>query len=267
MTTDVPDVKSDPPARDTSALTEVALGLINTGQAAGVPLRLCGGLACWVRAGEAGRRFALAAGRTYSDFDLAANFADRSTVVELLKRAGFKESSTTATVPGSRRGIFSGPGELHGDVFYDVIDFCHCIDFRHRLEVDYPTLPVAELLLHKLQIMELTAKDIIDAQVLLFEFEFTASDKDAISVPRVAGLCGSDWGLFRTTCINIDRISTATQSAAYFQADQRNRVLGQLARLRELLDEAPKSLRWRFRAILGEHVRWYETVEEDEVEP
>jgi hypothetical protein len=35
-----------------------------------------------------------------------------------------------------------------------------------------------------------------------------------------------------------------------------------LTRLREAIDQAPKSARWRLRARIGERVRWYEEPEE-----
>lgn len=265
MNEDATDTRTAATAKDVSSLLTTALDLITAGHAVGVPLRLCGGLAGWFRSGETARRFAVAAGRSYSDFDLAAYYPDRNKVIELMNGAGFREASATATVPGIRRAIFSGPDALHGDVFFDAIDFCHYVDFRGRLEVDHPTLPLAELLLQKMQVVELTPKDVLDVQMLLFQFDFANSDEGAFSVPRIAGLCGTDWGFYRTMSINIDKMSAATESAAYLDEVQRTRVLDKFTCLRRVVNDAPKSLRWRLRAVVGDHVRWYETVEQAEV--
>jgi hypothetical protein len=150
-------------------------------------------------------------------------------------------------------------------VFYDTIDFCHPIELRGRLENSYPTIPLADLVLHKTQIVELAPKDVIDLQMVLHEFDFSSSDKDAISIPRIAVLCGSNWGLYHTTGISIDKSTAATHSATYLNANQKTRILGQLAQFQQILEDAPKSLRWRARAFIGERVRWYETVDRDEV--
>ena len=38
---------------------------------------------------------------------------------------------------------------------------CHDIPFKDRLEIDYPTIPLAELLLEKMQIVQINEKDLI----------------------------------------------------------------------------------------------------------
>ena len=46
------------------------------------------------------------------------------------------------------------------------------------------------------------------------------------------------------------------------QAGQAFAPVEQAAALRKLADEAPKSVKWRMRASLGDKVRWYELPEE-----
>lgn len=250
------------------ALLSAAQHLIDAARAEGIVLRLCGGLACWHCSSESARRFATTAARRYSDMDFAAYYSDRDQVLRLLARRGFIETPSTATVPGVRRTIFrSTDGELHGDVLYDAIDFCHRIDLRGRLEVDASTLPVADLLLQKLQIVQLGAKDVVDIQMLLFDYNFAENDIRAINAPRIAALCGSDWGLYHTTTLNITKVRSFTEETSDLPPEHKQRLYSQLERLGRVLLDAPKSLRWRLRSIPGDHVRWYESVDTVEVEP
>ena len=49
---------------------------------------------------------------------------------------------------GRHRQIFNDKeGNKAIDVFLDKLEMCHVIDFKDRLEVDSPTVPLAELLL------------------------------------------------------------------------------------------------------------------------
>lgn len=246
-----------------STLLEYALQVVDSASNEGAIIRLCGGLACWYHATEVARAFSAAAGRTFSDVDFVAYVKDRQRIVTLLRSLGLHESHDTATVPGNRRAIFNGANGLHVDVFYDVLEFCHPIDLRHRLEMTSPTIPLSDLLLHKTQIVDLTTKDIIDLQTLLHDFDFAEDDRSGISEPRIAALCGSSWGLYHTTTLSIDKCVDATQSAQHLDARQRGRVLAGLERLQQLLRSAPKSLRWRARSVVGEHVPWYEAVESE----
>ncbi|GIU97573.1 MAG: hypothetical protein KatS3mg013_1376 [Actinomycetota bacterium] len=69
------------------------------------------------------------------------------------------------------RRIFHDPagGRRRVDVFLDRLDFCHPIDLRGRLDLDPVTIPLTDLLLEKLQIVEINEKDLKDLVVLFLE--------------------------------------------------------------------------------------------------
>jgi len=254
---------SDVPLSANATLLEYALGLVERGRDDGFALRLCGGLGCCYHESDVAQAISVGAGRTYSDLDLVAYFKDRERVDGLLRSLEMRESTSTGTVPGARRAKFVGPTGLHVDVFYDVLDFCHPIDLRSRLEASYPTIPLADLLLQKTQIVDLAPKDIVDLQMLLHDHEFAVDDSQGISTPRVAALTGSNWGLYHTTTISIAKCVSATESTSYLTPPQRERVLTQLEALARILDSSPKSMRWRARSVVGERLQWYETVEHE----
>ncbi|HMK83756.1 MAG TPA: hypothetical protein VK503_08565, partial [Candidatus Bathyarchaeia archaeon] len=69
---------------------------------------------------------------------------------------------------GRHRQIFNDKdGNKAIDVFLDKLEMCHVIDYSDRLNLDSPTVPLAELLLQKLQIVQINEKDIHDLMILL----------------------------------------------------------------------------------------------------
>jgi hypothetical protein len=144
----------------------------------------------------------------------------------------------------------------------------HRLDLRTRLAGPQPTIPLADLLLTKLQVWEVTRKDLGDALCLLADHPLMDVADDgpadgvgaAIGLDRLRGVLGSDWGFCHTVERNLDKvIDLALESPTPESAFD---VAGQVARLRQAIADAPKSVAWRARARIGERVRWYETPEE-----
>ena len=92
-------------------------------------------------------------------------------------RLGYVEDREVFVVSEGARAIFgSASNGVHVDVFYEKLDFCHAIPLEDRLRVDAPTLPLAELLLGKLQIVKITEKDFVDMIALLLEHKLGEGD-------------------------------------------------------------------------------------------
>ena len=73
-------------------------------------------------------------------------------------------------------------------------------------------------------------------------------------------MLGVDWGFCHTVERNLDSVAElwAREPLTGATFD----VAGQVAGLKALIEQAPKSFAWRARARVGERVRWYETPEE-----
>jgi hypothetical protein len=251
-----------PPAPD--ALEE-ALDLISRGEVAGVLLRLVGGLAVqhlahdWV----AGRR-------TQRDIDLVARRDDRSRILQLFEEAGYRPDRRFNALHGRKQLYFVS--ERTGrpvDVILGALEMCHTLDFAGRLELARPTLPLADLILSKLQIVRINQKDLVDLLGLLHEYPLTHADGSGINVDRIVEVTSDDWGWWRTVTGNLDKASDILEhdTPLGLQAlgpGTREQIAQRLAGLRSAVDDAPKSLRWRLRATVGERVRWYEEPDEEE---
>ena len=140
---------------------------------------------------------------------------------------------------------------------------CHEIPLGERLEVETGTVPLAELMLTKLQIIELNEKDIRDTVLLFHGHPIADRDDGAVNGARIAELCADDWGLWRTITANLERCRGHVDDYE-LPADDRERIESRFDELLERIEAEPKSRGWRLRAKVGERKRWYELPEEVE---
>jgi hypothetical protein len=228
--------------------------------AAGPRLRLTGSLAVQLRCPRFGHLAHF--GREFHDIDFVAYRREGRQLRDLLGELGYAEDREVAVVSEGARAIFEhGESRTHIDVFFDRLDFCHLIPLDGRLEIDSHTLPLAELLLGKLQIVRINDKDLLDAVVLLLEHAF-GEDDQAINLARIAHLSAEDWGLHRTTTLNLEKMSCFAATHPTLASEVRSRVLGQIEVLGARLRSEPKPLAWRLRAKLGDRVKWYRDVDD-----
>jgi hypothetical protein len=229
---------------------------------AGILLRVIGSLAFQMHCPQFGHLQA-AMGRAYTDIDFAAYTKQTKQVTQLMTSLGYKDNREVFIVSEGERAIFDKPeAGLHVDVFYEKLDFCHAIYWKDRLEADSPTIPLAELLLEKMQIVQINEKDVIDTIMLLLEHPFGDSDKETINMKRVAMLCAADWGLWRTTTMNLDKVRQLAHGYPQLTDEQKAKVELQVKDALERLDAEPKSMGWKLRARVGDRVKWYKDVDE-----
>ncbi|MBN1423766.1 hypothetical protein JXA88_04340 [Candidatus Fermentibacteria bacterium] len=237
-------------------------GILERASAHRVTLRVIGSLAFRVQCPDY-KYMEYENARFLTDIDFVGYSRDIAGIQDLFLGMRWEENMTVLRLFGDTRRVFYHPElPLHSDVFLDKLRFCHEIDFRGRLELEYPTIPLADLLLEKLQIVEINKKDLIDIMVLLRQFPvgLAFDSESSIDGTRVAAICGNDWGWWRTTTRNIEK--TMRFASEYLSADNATIVQTRLATLAAMVDTSPKGLRWKARALVGERVKWYREVEE-----
>jgi len=82
-----------------------------------------------------------------------------------------------------------------------------------------------------------------------------------MNADRIAALCAQDWGLWRTTQINVERVGNALDGYGLAE-EERERVARRLRSIWDRVVAEPKPARWRMRARVGDRERWYELPEE-----
>ena len=164
---------------------------------------------------------------------------------------------------GYRRLIFNDmANQRRVDVFLDVFEMCHSFNFKDRLEVDAKTIPLADMLVTKIQIIDVNEKDLKDAVCLFADYDVGTGDKDTINGAYIAKLCASDWGVYKTFTMNLDRLLAKLNDLG-LEDDVKTSVRTRVSRLKTMIEEKPKDLRWKMRARIGEKVKWYELPEAD----
>jgi len=163
---------------------------------------------------------------------------------------------------GKRLIFYDHQNNRHLDIFVDRLKMCHEIDFRDRLEIDYPTASLVDMFLSKMQVIQLNERDVIDTMVLLREHEIGTNDKETMNSEYLAKLCANDWGLWKTITMNLEKVKNLlTKYEALTETDRKD-VLAKIDKLVETIEKEPKSTRWRLRSTIGEKKQWYNDVEE-----
>jgi hypothetical protein len=231
--------------------------LLDKAASAGVPLRLLGGVAIRLRApGELSAAFR----RSYADLDFVTTKKGSRGVEELLRQEGYvPHVAYNALHGGERLLFFDDPHERQVDVFVGVFSMCHKVPLGDRIELDPMSIPLAELLLTKLQVVELNEKDVRDALALLHDHPVGEEDGDTLNAGRVAELCADDWGLWRTITQNL---LSCRAFADTYEVPDRARLDERLDALLDRIEREPKPRSWRLRAKIGDRKRWYELPEE-----
>ena len=240
-------------------ILEEARRVADTARAANVTVRILGGVAISLHA-SGGLHPALT--RPYRDIDLVTTRKQGRPTAALLTGLGYAANERFNLMNGSTRLVFYDlPNERHVDVFVGEFRMCHHIPIAERLEVEDTTVPLAELLLTKLQIVQLNRKDLVDMWAIVHEHDVAEHDDDAINAARIAELLAADWGLWRTSRQSVDT-ARARLSESGLPDDDQALIDERLQRLWERVEAQPKGFRWRSRARVGDRARWYEEPEE-----
>lgn len=249
----------------------------------GLTLRILGGLAIAMHcknqvdfAKKLGRTgTGVVAGQEYSDIDFVAYRKYRDKLKEFFNKIGYVKRRATLSSAASERQIYYHPkGWFYVDVFFDQLLVAnHPIDFRGRLELDYPTITATDMLLEKVQMWEaFGVKDLKDCLLLLLSHEVKNFDKDAINSSYVAKLLAQDWGFWYTTMTNLQNIKRFVSELDKLGAEakieptliserERTDIGLKIDELVKYVEAEPKSFGWKMRAKVGTKKQWYCHVE------
>jgi hypothetical protein len=238
-----------------SDITDEAVRILDEASAEGIPLRLLGGLAIYLKSPSARTHEQLK--RSYKDLDFVTLSKFGAKTKALFAKLGYTGNKTFNALHGHQRLLFYD--DEHGrqvDIFVDRMQMCHNIDFRSRMYIDEHTLSPADLLLTKMQIVEVNEKDLLDVVALFIDYDVVDTDS-GINSQYISKLTSNDWGLHKTLDLNLKK-AKAFAVERNFPEDVSRRIDALLAHM----EAHPKTMSWKARAMVGERVRWYELPEE-----
>jgi hypothetical protein len=210
----------------------------------------------------------------FTDLDLAGYNKQGRFISGLFKDLHFTPDDMVNGFFGDRRLIYyEGTGKFHVDVFLDKLEFSHDVLFgskpgEGRLELDYPTITLADIVLEKLQIHTIGRKDLVDLIILFLGHELRgsqAADRELIDDQYLCQVLGDDWEFWHESLQNIEKtrqlLHVFAQSGR-LDSDQAARVQNRLGAFEQRLRASPKTRKWEKRSRAGTSKPWYREVEE-----
>jgi hypothetical protein len=236
---------------------EAAEQIIDSADRRGVALRLLGGLA-FKKVCPSTRVPPFY--RENKDIDLAGKREDTKKIMNILETLGYKPREIFNKLSMGQRLIYYDlVNRRRVDIFLDEFVMCHKLDLRRSLLPGTYTLPVTELVMTKLQVVEMTEKEHLDLIAGFHDFDVTDGGGQ-IDGRRIAQACSRDWGLYKTFSKSLAAIRERAQN---LNGEDKGLVIARLDGLNKMIDNEPKSLSWRVRARIGEKARWYDLPESD----
>ena len=239
------------------AIVDDARLILESADSEDVALKAIGGIAVFLHATDSARA---SLQREMLDMDFATSRQSSRKLAVIFSAHGFAPNASFNALHGASRLMFvdqSEAADRHVDVFVERFEMCHVVPFADRLAVDTHTLPLAELLLTKLQIVHLNRKDVNDTCSLLVSRPVGDHDHETVNAERVAELCAEDWGLQHTLELNLARVVERLPEVP-LRDDERVLVKGRIEELTQTIAARPKTRRWKLRARVGERKRWSE---------
>jgi hypothetical protein len=241
--------------------TDEAKRIIEVAQQKKIILRLFGGVSFYFRCPSAKHR---SLQRNYVDVDFMGHAKQSKEIKQLFDELGYVPRDRFNAMQGYRRLIFNDiEHQRRVDIFLDVFEMCHKFNFKDRLEIDQYTISLADMLATKLQIVEINQKDLKDVVSMFVDHDVGTSDApEVINGTYLAKLCSDDWGIYKTFTMNLDRVLGILNDFG-LEEGEKKLASERVTKLKKMIEDAPKSFRWKMRARVGEKVQWYELPEAD----
>jgi len=253
-----------------------AVEIVQRAREVGAEARIIGGLAILIHSMDYMdlfrrlRRLNCEEDKQITDIDLITYKAHVKRLDSVLTRLGYTADPRIALYYGDARRIYYPSDKSYQiDVFIDQLSYNHTINFGKpnsgRLELDFPTIPLSDLLLEKLQIHKIAEKDIKDVILLLRAHQLSDEyEKDTVDLKRLQKVLGDDWEFWYDAKLNLEKVSI------FIKNYETNGVLSdiealdvtrKIERLLQFLDEMPKTKKWLNRAKIGEKRKWWNEIE------
>jgi hypothetical protein len=257
-------------------ITAQAASIVAGAGEAGVTLRVLGSVGIRLHCAAPGPLMD-ALDRPVKDIDLLVPEKQRKPMRRYLESLGYVTDRDLLIAMEGTRYCFRHPdGGAELDVFVERLNFCHPVEVKSRLHLHQVTLPIEELLLAKLQIVELTTTDVMDLGVILATHDIgavagsAAIDPEVIDARHLAGLFAKDWGFHHTATRNLRKVAElcrpggTTPRNPSLTGERHAHVTERVEVLLAAIDAEPKSLAWRMRDKVGERKQWWQDVDEKE---
>jgi len=235
---------------------EAAIQIIDHAESVGVRLRLLGGLAFKRLCPSSNDKYC----RENKDIDLMGRREDSKKMMEVMEALGYKPREVFNKLNmGQRLIYYDMVNKRRVDLFLDEFIMCHKFNFKESILAGTYTLPITQLVMTKLQVVEKTDKEYLDLIAAFLDFDVT-EESSGIRGDEIAELCSKDWGIYTTFMKSLEALLARVETMG---SDDRRIVVPRIQKLMAMIGVEPKSLSWRMRARIGERARWYDLPDTD----
>jgi len=254
------DIVAELPRGSKSGFIEEAVSIVDAARDRGLILRVAGACVIRLHCHKTGHLHD-ALKRELSDIDFVTYAKFVKGLRSLLAQRGYIANDRFNVLHGTVRQIFIDEVNRRTvDIFIDQLDMCHKVDFRKRLELDYPTITLADFLLEKLQIVKITEKDVKDLIVVLREHDLGDQERETIDAEYISKRFSDDWGFYYTTTTNLGKAKDFLPAYEVLTEEDRLDVRTKIDTLLSIIENEPKTFGWKMRAKVGPKKQWYHDV-------
>ena len=233
--------------------------IVALGEKRGIPVRLIGAIAVRLHCDKHAHLLE-SMKRQISDIDVVTYSNFRSKIEGLLTELGYSPNERFNAAHRTRHIYGDKNNSLIVDVFFDKLEMCHVIDFKDRLELDYPTITPTDILIEKVQIVEINEKDVKDIIVLLREHDVGHGEKEMINSKYIAKLLSNSWGFYYTSTTNLNKVKRSVETLDVLNEEDRRVVFQRIDKLLGVIEKEPKGFQWKMREKIGTKKKWYTDV-------
>ena len=198
--------------------------------------------------------------RVFTDIDYASYGKHRGKLIPFFETQGYEIEKRALMLSGGNRHIYFGDRVPMIDVFFDKLNYNHPIDYKGRLEIHPICVSLSDLLLQKLQIVQINDKDLKDGMLLMLAAPIGDQELAMINGSYIAKLFANDWGFYYTATINLGKIRTEVSNVAGLTPSHQAIIQEKVDQLLKIIENAPKSFSWKQRAKVGTKKQWYNDV-------
>lgn len=202
------------------------------------------------------RRLLVPPERRHLDFVAQKN--QRTWLTRFFEHEGYKPNKRFNDLYGDRHlNYFNEDLDFNVEVYLDVFQMYHRLECAAFLAHGETMLPLTSMILARLQLVEITDPQLFDLCALFLEHDLSVGPGEGkIDAAEITHLCADDWGWYKTTTMNLERLIEF--AASHLQPAEHSLIIERARRLKQSIDSAPKTLGWQTRSRLG-GARWYET--------
>ncbi len=198
--------------------------------------------------------------RVFTDIDFASYGKSRGGLVSFFAKQGYEIEKRALLIAGNDRHIYFGARVPMIDVFFDKLAYNHPIHYKGRLEIHPYCVSLADLLLQKLQIVQINDKDLKDAMLLFLAAQVSNNDTDGINAKYIAKIMADDWGFYHTSTMNLEKVKQHMVNVRVLDESMRETIRAKADQVIQTIEAEPKSGGWKRRAEVGEKKIWYNEV-------